>query len=79
MGCKETHIKKTKKTKKQKEVGMERVFTNETSLVRALLPAFLIVGLAFSLVIISYGLDSIVPGAVPLGFSAKKARTARWI
>jgi cobalt transporter subunit CbtB len=41
---------------------MEKVFTNETSLVRALLPAVLIVGLAFSLVIISYGLDSIVPG-----------------
>lgn len=42
---------------------MERVLSSETGFLRALMPALLVVGVAFSLVVISYGLDSIAPGA----------------
>jgi cobalt transporter subunit CbtB len=48
------------KTKRRKE--MERVVLKEKNFVRALLPALLVVGVIFSLVIIAYGMDSVVPG-----------------
>jgi hypothetical protein len=41
---------------------MERVIEKEKGVVKALWPALLVVGVGFALVIIAYGVDSVVPG-----------------
>jgi hypothetical protein len=41
---------------------MERVIEKEKGVVRALWPALLVVGVGSALVIIAYGVDSVVPG-----------------
>lgn len=41
---------------------MERVVAGEQSLRKVLLPSLIVFGVAFALVVIVYGLDSIAPG-----------------
>lgn len=41
---------------------MERTEKRERGLVDVLLPALIIMGIAFSMVIIAYGVDSVIPG-----------------
>ena len=41
---------------------MERILNHEQGLLKALWPALLIAGLAFSMVAIAYGMDSVAPG-----------------
>lgn len=41
---------------------MERIIKGEQGLWRALLPALVIVGVAFAMVVIAYGMDSVAPG-----------------
>lgn len=41
---------------------MEKVFSRETSLYGALLGAGVLVALAFTMVVIAYGMESVAPG-----------------
>jgi hypothetical protein len=41
---------------------MERVIDKEKGVFKALWPALLVVGVGFALVIIAYGVDSVIPG-----------------
>jgi len=41
---------------------MERVIKGEQSLWRALLPALIVVAVAFAMVVIAYGMESVAPG-----------------
>ncbi|MBI5048411.1 MAG: CbtB-domain containing protein [Deltaproteobacteria bacterium] len=41
---------------------MERIISREGGLLGALLPALVIVGVAFAMVVIAYGVESIAPG-----------------
>ncbi|MBI5327807.1 MAG: CbtB-domain containing protein [Deltaproteobacteria bacterium] len=41
---------------------MERIVQGEQSLWRTLLPALVIVGVAFAMVVIAYGMESVAPG-----------------
>mgnify|MGYP001571758572 FL=1 len=41
---------------------MERVLEREGSLLMTLAPALVLVGLAFAMVVIAYGMESVAPG-----------------
>jgi len=41
---------------------MERIMSKEQSLGKALLPALIVVGVAFAMVVIAYGMESVAPG-----------------
>lgn len=41
---------------------MEKVFAKETGLFWAIVPVLVIVALAFSMVVIAYGMESVAPG-----------------
>lgn len=41
---------------------MEKVISKEQGLWKALWPTLLVVGLAFAMVVIAYGMDSVAPG-----------------
>lgn len=41
---------------------MERIMSREQSLWRALWPALLVAGVAFAMIAIAYGMDSVAPG-----------------
>lgn len=41
---------------------MERTIQREQNLWKALWPALLVVGVAFAMVVIAYGVESVVPG-----------------
>ncbi len=41
---------------------MERILNRENGLLGTLLPALVIVGVAFAMVVIAYGMESVAPG-----------------
>lgn len=41
---------------------MERIFEKDIGLLKSLWPALLLAGIAFSLVVIAYGVESVAPG-----------------
>jgi len=41
---------------------MEKILAKETSFLKALWPALLLAGIAFSLMVIAYGVESVAPG-----------------
>ena len=41
---------------------MERVIKGEQGLWKTLLPALIVVGVAFAMVVIAYGMESVAPG-----------------
>lgn len=50
-----------KNNKKRRRLNMEKIFEKEV-LLKALFPALVVVAMAFTMVVIAYGVESVAPG-----------------